>query len=239
MLGEFEEIEARYGAEKGADLRHACRYLLQNQFIYAGDRGANVPYDMLTDAKFRSTVDGFFDCLGLKIHREPTEQWVGVLPDPEDVKSLPKLSLAETVMILTLAAQWQEQVDQGNVEERAVVVTTLNDLYERYREMNQGVTATMSTAAFEAGLDVAKDRGLVWKGELDPEADDKEVRIRPMIKLVAGADALRRIEEFVRTEERDASIARRIAMRADTKVDEPTEDREPGFDAEFAQEGTA
>lgn len=211
MLKEFEDIEEKYGQEKGADLRHACRYLLQSQFLYAGDRGSNTPYDTIMDAKFRPAIDGFFDCIGLVVHREPTEQWVGIVPDPNEVRSLPKLGLADTVMILTLAAQWQEQVDQGNVEDRAVVVTTLNDLYERYREMNQGITTTMNIAAFEAGLDVARDRALVWKGELDPEVDDKEVRIRPMIKLVAGADALGRIEEFVKREERDASIARRTA----------------------------
>ena len=35
----------------------------------------------------------------------------------------------------------------------------------------------------------------------DPEEQDCEVAIRPMIKLISGSDALQRIERYVRHEE--------------------------------------
>ena len=217
MLSEFEDIEEKYGSEKGDDLRNACRHLLQNQFVFSGDRGSVVPYNTLTNPSFRIAIDGFFDCIGLSVERQAEEQWVGIVPKADEVKSLPRIGISDTVMILTLAAQWQEQVDQGNVEDRAVVATTLNQLHERYLDMVQGVTAPMTISAFEAGLELARERGLVWKGEADPDLEDKEIRIRPMIKLVAGADALKRIEDFVRVKERDIGVARHLAAAAATE----------------------
>jgi hypothetical protein len=228
MLSEFEAIESKYGSEKGADLRHACRYLLQNQFAYAGDRGANTPYNTLVDPKFRTEVDNFFDCIGLEVHRQPEEQWVGILPQPDEVKSLPRIGISDTVILLTLAAFWQEKVDQGSVEDRAVVVTTLNELYDRYREMNQAVSHDLPVAQFENALEFARGRGLIWKGDLDVEMEDKEIRIRPMIKLVTGSDALKRIEEFVRGEERQMVVRKAAADReaADTAATADTESSE-------------
>lgn len=228
MLNEFEVIEEKFGTEKGADLRNACRQLLQNQFVFSGDRGTATTYNTLTNSSFRLAIDGFFDCIGLSVERQPEEQWVGIVPRADEVKSLPRIGISDTVMILTLAAHWQEQVDQGNVEDRAVVATTLNQLHERYLDMVQGVTSPLTISAFEAGLELARERGLVWKGETDPDLEDKEIRIRPMIKLVAGADALKRIEEFIRVKERDAGVAKHLAAAAtDTSPQEPSGNEEP------------
>ena len=47
------------------------------------------------------------------------------------------MRLDETIVTLVLAAHWQEEVNVGSVEERAVVLATLNVLYDRYREMVQ------------------------------------------------------------------------------------------------------
>ena len=38
-------------------------------------------------------------------------------------------------------------------------------------------------------------------GDFDVEAQDFEVAIRPMIKLISGADPLQRIERYVRSQE--------------------------------------
>ena len=228
MLTEFEVIEEKFGTEKGADLRNACRQLLQNQFVFSGDRGTATAYNTLTNPSFRLAIDGFFDCIGLSVERQPEEQWVGIVPRADEVKSLPRIGISDTVMILTLAAHWQEQVDQGNVEDRAVVATTLNQLHERYLDMVQGVTSPLTISAFEAGLELARERGLVWKGETDPDLEDKEIRIRPMIKLVAGADALKRIEDFIRVKERDSGVAKHLAAAAtDTSSQEPSGNEEP------------
>ena len=90
MLVEFEEIEQRYGVEKGADLRKACRYLLRHQFVYSGDRGVATIYNTLSDGRFRGTVEGLFDSLGYRVARNAEEQWIGILLDDADPAALPK-----------------------------------------------------------------------------------------------------------------------------------------------------
>jgi len=112
------------------------------------------------------------------------------------------MKLDETIVILVLAAHWQDEVNVGAVEDRAIVVTTLNTLFDRYKEMVQGnETSAISLRRFRDILAEAAQRGLVDVGDFDAEAQDFEVAIRPMIKLISGADALQRIERYVRSQE--------------------------------------
>jgi hypothetical protein len=112
------------------------------------------------------------------------------------------MKLDETIVTLVLAAHWQDEVNVGAVEDRAVVVTTLNTLFDRYKEMVQpNGSSSISLARFREILKEASQRSLVDVGDFDAEVQDVEVAIRPMIKLISGADALQRIERFVRSQE--------------------------------------
>jgi hypothetical protein len=125
----------------------------------------------------------------------------------EDVP-LPRMKLDETIVMLVLAAHWQDEVNVGAVEDRAVVITTLNTLHDRYRDMVQRNGASAITPSrFRDILKEASQRGLVDLGDLDAEAQDLEVAIRPMIKLISGADALQRIERYVRSQETGLAVA--------------------------------
>lgn len=202
MLSEFERIEAEFGMERGADLRKACRYLIRNQFAYSGDRGVATIYNTLSDGRFRRTIDDFFDCLGYRVIRDGEEQWVGIILDDDDASSVPKLKMDETVVVLVLAGHWQEEADRGNLQDRAVALTTLNILHERYRDMLPSpAKAAITPSRFSEILKELTLRNLIWIGELDREQQDKEVEIRPMIKLVSGDAPLRRIEDYIRSEE--------------------------------------
>jgi Domain of unknown function (DUF4194) len=201
MLSEFEQIEHAFGAEKAADLRKALHFLLRHQFVFAGDRGTTVAYNTIMDGRFRDAIDAFFDSCGYRLHRDPEAQWAGIVAADDDVP-LPRMKLDETIVALVLAAHWQDEVNIGAVEDRATVVTTLNTLYDRYREMVQanGRTA-VPTSRFHEILKECEQRSLVDIGDFDPEKRDYQVDIRPMIKLISGADALVRIERYVRQEE--------------------------------------
>jgi hypothetical protein len=201
MLSEFEAIERTYGAERAADLRKALHFLLRRQFVFAGDARTGTIYNVIMDGRFRSVIDGFFDSCGYRVHRDAEAQWTGITALGEDVP-LPKMKLDETIVMLVLAAHWQDEVNVGAVEDRAIVVTTLNTLFDRYKEMLQGSeTSAISLRRFREILAEASQRGLVDIGDLDAEAQDIEVAIRPMIKLISGADALQRIERYVRSQE--------------------------------------
>ncbi|MGO3928369.1 DUF4194 domain-containing protein [Rhodopseudomonas pseudopalustris] len=201
MLAEFEEIERTAGAEKAGDLRKALHFLLRRQFVFAGDPRTGTIYNTLMDGRFRNVVDGFFDSCGYRVHRDTEAQWAGILAIEDDVP-LPRMKLDETIVVLVLAAHWQDEVNVGAVEDRAVVVSTLNTLHERYREMVQpNGGAAVAINRFREILKEAEMRSLVEIGDFDPEMQDAEVRIRPMIKLISGADALQRLERYARSEE--------------------------------------
>jgi hypothetical protein len=201
MLGEFETIERTFGAEKAGDLRKALHFLLRRQFVFAGDPRTGTVYNVLMDGRFRAVIDGFFDSCGYRVHRDTEAQWAGITALGEDVP-LPKMKLDETIVTLVLAAHWQDEVNVGAVEDRAVVVTTLNTLFDRYKEMVQSNgSSSISLARFREILKEASQRSLVDVGDFDAEVQDVEVAIRPMIKLISGADALQRIERFVRSQE--------------------------------------
>jgi hypothetical protein len=201
MLREFDEMEHAVGADKAADLRRALHFLLRYQFVFAGDRGAAVTYNTVMDGRFRDMVDAFFDSCGYRVHRDPEAQWAGIVAADEDVP-LPRMKLDETIVVLVLAAHWQDEVNVGAIEERATVVTTLNTLYDRYREMVQanGRNA-VAISRFHEILKEAAQRSLVDIGDFEPDQRDYEVVIRPMIKLISGGDALIRLERYVRQEE--------------------------------------
>ena len=206
MLSEFETIERMLGAEKAGDLRKALHFLLRRQFVFAGDPRTGTVYNVLMDGRFRAVIDGFFDSCGYRVHRDTEAQWAGITALSEDVP-LPKMKLDETIVTLVLAAHWQDEVNVGAVEDRAVVVTTLNTLFDRYKEMVQSNgSSSISLARFREILKEASQRSLVDVGDFDAEVQDVEVAIRPMIKLISGADALQRIERFVRSQEVGLSV---------------------------------
>ncbi len=201
MLSELEHIEHAFGAEKAAELRKTLHFLLRRQFVFAGDRGTAVAYNTIMDGRFRDVVDEFFDSCGYRVHRDPEAQWAGIVATDEDVP-LPRMRLDETIVILVLAAHWQDEVNVGAVEDRATVVTTLNTLHDRYRDMVQANgKVAISTPRFLEVLKEAGQRSLVHVGDYDAEQADHEVVIRPMIKLISGDDALVRLERYLRQEE--------------------------------------
>jgi hypothetical protein len=201
VLSEFESIERTAGAEKAGDLRKALHFLLRRQFVFAGDPRTATVYGVIMDGRFRAVIDGFFDSCGYRVHRDTEAQWAGITALGEDVP-LPRMKLDETIVILVLAAHWQDEVNVGAVEDRAIVLTTLNTLFDRYKEMVQpNGSSAVSLGRFREILKEASQRSLVDVGDFDPEAQDVEVAIRPMIKLISGSDALSRIERFVRSQE--------------------------------------
>ena len=119
------------------------------------------------------------------------------------------------IAILVLAAHWQDEVNVGAVEDRATVVTTLNTLYERYRDLvHTNGRAAITISRFLDILKEAGQRSLVQISDYDSDERDYEVVIRPMIKLISGGDVLARIERFLKQEEaREPADARRQSDR--------------------------
>jgi hypothetical protein len=66
-------------------------------------------------------------------------------------------------------------------------------------------STAISSTRFRDLLKEMAQRSLVDVGDFDPDEQDCEVAIRPMIKLISGSDAQQRIERYVRHEEARSS----------------------------------
>src|SRR5260370_7234740 len=181
MLSEFETIERTLGAEKAGDLRKALHFLLRRQFVFAGDPRTGTVYNVLMDGRFRAVIDGFFDSCGYRVHRDTEAQWAGITALGEDVP-LPKMKLDETIVTLVLAAHWQDEVNVGAVEDRAVVVTTFNTLFDRYKDMvHRNGASAITPSRFRDVLKEASHRGLVDLAPPPPQPHDLEAPLPPII----------------------------------------------------------
>lgn len=190
------EIEERLGEKAVADVRGAANILVQRQFLFAGDRGVAHAYEVLIKTRYRGYFEDLFDGLGYRFLISEREQWVGLMPDP-GLETLPRLRLEDTLVLLVLAHLWQEEVQRGGAEARAVVVTTVNELFERYRDIaGRHRKTALSTGRLLDTLKSFARRGLVQVGPLDPEADDHELEIRPMVNRLVDGDAMARLERF-------------------------------------------
>lgn len=224
------EIDERLGEKAVAEVRKAANTLVQRQFLFAGDRGATHPYATLTTARYRRYFEILFDGLGYRFIHSDGEQWVGLLPDPE-LDLAPKMKMDHTLVLLLLAHLWQDEVQRGGAEARAVVVTTVNELFESYRDIaGRHRKETLTTARM---LEVLRDfsrRGLVALGAFDPEADDHELEIRPMVNRLVDGDALARLESYA--PDAEGRVAR--ARAADGADDAEAEDTVTSDETEAA-----
>lgn len=217
MLSELRTIEANYGEDRAKDVIRAIHFLQRHQFIYAGDRGTATIYNVVSDNRFERFIRSYFDAAGYRLVGNEREQWVGIIPDTDDVP-LPRMRIDETVALLVLTLFWQEEVNAGNVEDRATVVTTVNTLFDRYEDIvsRNRKTGVSASRFFELMKEFAR-RSLVELRAFDSEEQDQEIVIRPQIRVLAGDDVLARIERFIQDEE----LTSGIAWPAD---DEPLED---------------
>lgn len=208
VLQELAELESRFGEAVAADIRKTANLLLRGQFLFAGDRGATHAYEMLTVARFRPYFTALFDALGYELRSNESEQWVGLLPD-SDLELFPRMQQEHTRVLLVLALVWQEKINEGGAEARAIVLTSLNELFDRYRDIaSRNRKENLTTARFEEALREFQRRSLVEIGELDPDEEDKQVAIRPMVHLLVDGNVLDRLERFAADAEGAAAAAR-------------------------------
>jgi hypothetical protein len=195
-LSELADIETKFGDKAVDDVRRAANVLLRRQFLFAGDRGSAQFYTTLTAGRYQNYFAALFDALGYRYWHNGTEQWVGILPDPT-LDVLPRMKLDHTITLLLLALSWQSGINQGDVEQRACVPVSFNELFEKYRDI--AGRSRKSDLKENRMMEVLKDfqyRGLVDIGDYDPELDDVPIMIRPMVPQLVDGHALDKLEAF-------------------------------------------
>lgn len=97
-------------------------------------------------------------------------------------------------------------MDSGEIDGRANAVTGLAPVWQ---ELEDRLLAAKSLAVRQEKFEEMMDgefshKAIVSIGEFDPEAGDRPMLIRPFVRLLAGEDALTRLDRFLSGQELSA-----------------------------------
>ncbi|PCI41886.1 MAG: hypothetical protein COB46_02085 [Rhodospirillaceae bacterium] len=202
QLSELTRIEERFGSIGVQKYRHAANTLLRFQFVFSGDRGRASTLETLSNPIYYRALEVMFDALGYTLIKEDQEQWAGILPDTEDL-NLPKISIENTIVLLVLSIVWQEQIQKGDGDARAIILVSYNEFFERYRDLvARSRKEHINDPAMRQILRTEfQPRGIIRLSDLDADNDDFDLEIRPIVSRLTPEHVLKKLESYVNIEE--------------------------------------
>ena len=196
MLSEFRDIEARAPREMER-VTQTLHHLLRHQFLHTEDRGSPPLLEMLRRPSVVAPIERFFDTAGYRLVVRESEGWAGIFPDTERVGH-PRMSVNETLVLLVLARQWQEGVQDGNVGDYGSVLTTINEAYDAYTDLvSRSRRQALRIEDFRDAVQELGRRAVVKLHVFDDEGQDQELVIRPIVSLLAGEEFLASLGAFL------------------------------------------
>lgn len=196
MLSEFRDLEARDPRVMDR-VTQTIHHLLRYQFLHTGDRGSPPLLEILRRPSVVGPIESFFDTAGYRLVIRESEGWAGIFPDVERVGH-PRMSVNETMVLLVLARQWQEGVQDGNVGDYGTVLTTLNEAYDGYTDLvSRSRRQALRVEDFRDAVQDLGRRAVVKLHAFDDEGQDQELVIRPIVSLLAGEEFLVSLGAFL------------------------------------------
>jgi hypothetical protein len=108
------------------------------------------------------------------------------------------MRIDETVVLLVIRRLWEEALQQGDIEDKGTVRTTLNEAYAAYQEIVAGTRrAGLKVQNFREVLEMLEKRALVRFGPYDAELQDMDLDIRALVATVAGDDFVASLEALL------------------------------------------
>lgn len=197
MLSEFRDIESR-DARTMEKITQTIHHLLRHQFLHVSDRGSPSLLETLRRPAAVKPIEQFFDTAGYRLVIRENEGWAGIFPDVERVGH-PRMGINETLVLLVLARQWQEGVQDGDVGDYGSVLTTLNDSYDAYIDLvSRSRRQALRIEEYRDAVQELGRRAVVKLHAFDDEGQDQELVIRPIVSLLAGEEFLASLEGFLR-----------------------------------------
>ena len=196
MLAEFRALEEREprAMERVTQTIH---HLIRHQFIHTEDRGSPPLLEMLRRPHIHDVIEAFFDTAGYRLVVREGEGWAGIFPDTDRV-SHPKMTIAETLVLLVVARLWQEGIQDGAVGNYGTVLTTLNESYDAYVGIvSRSRRPALSITEFRQAIHELGRRAVVKLHSFDDDEQDQELVLRPIAALLAGDDFLASLELFL------------------------------------------
>ncbi len=212
MLGDLQKIVSRNEQHDADDFIRAAGLLLSSQFLYADRPVQRDSYFLIA-----SNLDYFrnlFEAIGWSLVYQPDEAFLGVVPQGEE--RVLKLKLDESLLMLCLRQQYEQKLENFEVESGKAYTTT-DELLRLFSSLT-GKDIPNETRLKEI-LSLFTRHGLVERGKVD-ETDPKNIplRINPTIRQVVVEDYIGQLEALC-----DLDIRDRVEdddVQADSEQDE-------------------
>jgi hypothetical protein len=199
--------------EKLAEVRRTIHYLQHRQFFWVPADRPGFMRRVLDNPSLRDLVRRHFDLAGYDLEHSDQEGWYGLVPRLDEVIQ-PRMTPTQTLVLFHLALHWQRCVDSSEIDGRGNAVTGLAPVWQELEDrLLAAKSLTIRQDKFEEMMDGEfSHKAIVSIGEFDSEAGDRPMLIRPFVRLLAGEDALTRLDRFLSGQELSA---RPPAMTAD------------------------
>ncbi len=197
MLGDLQKTVSRNDQHDADDFVRAASQLLSCQFLYADRSGHRDSYFLVA-----GNLDYFrnlFEAIGWSLIYQPDEAFLGILPQGEE--RVLRLKLDESLLMLCLRQQYEQKLENFEVESGKAYTTT-DELLRLYSNLT-GKDIPNETRLKEI-LSLFSRHGLIERGKLD-ETDPKNVplRINPTIRQVVVEDYIGQLEALCDVDIRD------------------------------------
>ena len=193
----WEQLAERSGMYSAADFQQAAYSLMVQQVLYASEQRHRTTYHLIKEhlTHFREA----FDLFGVDVFDEPADQYIAAVPRNQR-QSL--LSTDVTLMILTLAQVYRQQMTRGEIDgDRAVI--TIEELRGAYKDLSGRELPSDSGSLKQLLLQTHR---MGMSRMVDPEpgsAQPFDIAVLPGIKsLVSEATLMRFAAAYQATNER-------------------------------------
>ncbi len=213
MLGDLQKIVSRNEQHDADDFIRAAGLLLSSQFLYADRPVHRDSYFLI--ASNLEYFRNLFAAIGWTLAYQPDEAFLGVIPQGEE--RVLKLKLDESLLMLCLRQQYEQKLENFEVESGKAYTTT-DELLRLFSSLT-GKDIPNETRLKEI-LSLFTRHGLVERGKVE-ETDPKNIplRINPTIRQVVVEDYIGQLEALC-----DMDIRDRVEDDAVQAHSEPGED---------------
>lgn len=189
---------ASLSPDKLAEVRRTIHYLQHRQFFWVPPDRPGYMGRVLENPALRDIIARHFDLAGYDLAHDDREGWYGLVPRLDEV-SQPRMTPTQTLVLFHLALHWQRCVDNGDIDARGSAVTGLASVWQELEErLLLSKSLALKQDRFEELLDGEfSQKSIVSVGDFDAEAGDRPMLIRPFVRVLAGEDALVRVERFL------------------------------------------
>lgn len=191
MLFDLEELLDQNQDFEASEFRTAASRLLRQQTLYREDWNSKGTYEFVL--RFRGYFTDLFDALGLEL--VISERDLTIVLKPRESQARSRLSLNETVLLLSLREAFERGVASFDIGDHGEVEITSMALLERY----EAVTGRQrpAWARVREILEEFKRRRFIAFGEEFPDEIGISIVIRPSIREITGEGYLARVDEFI------------------------------------------